>query len=150
MSTKKNMIALVDCQSFYASCETIFRPDQDGKPVVVLSNNDHWIIALNPEAKALGLKRGCRFKEAEPLIRKHDIAYYSSNYTLYNDISSRVMTTLREFSDRVEVYSIDEAFVHLGKGAGIRSLGHEMRDRIYRQVMVRTSVGIAPPGPWPR
>ena len=92
------MIGLVDCQSFYASCERIFRPDLKDVPIVVLSNNDHWLIALSSEAKALGLKRGQRLSEALPAIREHNVAYFSSNYSLYQDISLRVMETLREFS----------------------------------------------------
>ncbi|MCF6335827.1 MAG: DNA polymerase V subunit UmuC, partial [Spirochaetales bacterium] len=79
------MIALVDCQSFYCSCERAFRPDLCGKPIVVLSNNDHWIIALNSEAKETGLKRGVRFKEAQTIIKEQNITFFSSNYTLYND-----------------------------------------------------------------
>ena len=138
------MIALVDCQSFYCSCERVFRPDLKGKPIVVLSNNDHWIIALNPEAKALGLKRGLRFKESRHVIDKNNVVFFSSNYTLYNDISWRVMATLRDLSPKVESYSIDEAFIDLTGFKNLSDYGETIRDTVKKQTLIPTTIGIAP------
>lgn len=98
------MFALVDVNSFYASCERIFRPDLANKPIIVLSNNDGCVIARSKEVKKLGIKMGALFFEIRHLIKKHDIHVFSSNYTLYADISNRVMDTLSTFSPRVETY----------------------------------------------
>jgi DNA polymerase V len=138
------MIALVDCESFYCSCERAFRPDLKKRPIVVLSNNDHWIIALNSEAKKLGLKRGLRFKESRHIIEKNNVVYFSSNYTLYNDISWRVMQTLKDLSPCVEAYSIDEAFVDLSGFKNPSSYGESIRETIRRQTLIPTTIGIAP------
>ncbi len=99
------MFALVDCNSFYASCEQIFRPDLRGKPVVVLSNNDGFVVARSGEAKALGFRDLEPFFKIEHRLRRHGVAIFSSNYPLYGDISNRVMMTLQQFSPRIEVYS---------------------------------------------
>ncbi|MBQ0163442.1 MAG: hypothetical protein KBS84_09840 [Treponema sp.] len=99
-----------DGNSFYASCEQIYRPDLRGKPVAVLSNNDGIIIALNKEAKAFGVKRGDPFFKVESLCRQHDIAVFSSNYTLYADISKRIASIYLEYAPDIEEYSIDESF----------------------------------------
>ncbi|HCR0102492.1 TPA: DNA polymerase V subunit UmuC, partial [Enterobacter hormaechei] len=104
------MFALVDVNSFYASCETVFRPDLRGRPVVVLSNNDGCVIARSAEAKAAGIAMGEPFFKQKELFRRAGVVCFSSNYELYADMSSRVMTTLEEMSPRVEIYSIDEAF----------------------------------------
>ncbi|HFD3738481.1 TPA: DNA polymerase V subunit UmuC, partial [Pseudomonas aeruginosa] len=101
------MFALVDVNSFYASCERIFRPDIANKPVIVLSNNDGCVIARSKEVKLLGIKMGALYFEIQSLVKKHDIQVFSSNYTLYADISNRVMDTLSGFAPRVETYSID-------------------------------------------
>ncbi len=138
------MIALVDCQSFYCSCERAFRPDLNDKPIIVLSNNDHWIIALNPEAKDLGLKRGLRFKDSRSIIDKHNVVFFSSNYTLYNDISWRVMETLRDLSPLVESYSIDEAFIDLSGLGNLSDYGEIIRNTITKQTRIPTTIGIAP------
>jgi DNA polymerase V len=103
------MFALCDVNSFYASCETVFRPDLKGRPVVVLSNNDGCVIARSAEAKQLVVMGEPFFKQKEA-FRRHGITAFSSNYELYADMSNRVMTTLEEMSPRVEIYSIDEAF----------------------------------------
>lgn len=141
------MFALVDVNSFYASCETVFRPDLRGKPIVVLSNNDGCIISLSREAKALGIKMGAPyFKHREELMR-HNVVVFSSNYALYGDMSRRVMETLALISTRVDEYSIDEAFVDV---TGINAcmtfeqLGCDIRDRIYQDTHLRVGVGIAP------
>ncbi|MCD8349594.1 MAG: Y-family DNA polymerase [Planctomycetaceae bacterium] len=107
------MYALVDCNSFYASCEKVFRPDLADRPVVVLSNNDGCVIAATKDAKALGLTMGVPYFQARPICRKHRVMVFSSNYTLYGDMSRRVMQTLRQFAVEMEIYSIDEAFLKL-------------------------------------
>jgi len=107
------MFALVDCNNFYASCERVFDASLTRRPIVVLSNNDGCIIARSNEAKALGFKMGEPFFKARPLIERHGVAVFSSNYTLYGDMSSRVMQTLEQFCPEVEIYSIDEAFPNL-------------------------------------
>lgn len=141
------MYALVDVNSFYASCETVFRPDLRGKPIVVLSNNDGCIISLSKEAKKLGIKMGAPyFKQRETLMR-HNVVVFSSNYALYGDMSRRVMQTLALISTRVDEYSIDEAFVDVSGMANcisLEQLGHDIRDRIYKDTHLRVGVGIAP------
>ena len=112
------MFALVDCNSCYASCEQIFRPELRGKPVVVLSNNDGFIVARSKEAKLLGLGDLQPFFKVEHILKQHNVAIFSSNYQLYGDISHRVMSTLKVFSPEVEVYSIDEMFLECG-GHGV-------------------------------
>ena len=107
------MFALVDCNSFYCSCERVFEPKLESRPVVVLSNNDGCIIALTNEAKALGLKMGDPYHLKRAELKKHRVAVFSSNYTLYGDMSRRVMQTLAAFTPELEIYSIDEAFLNL-------------------------------------
>lgn len=102
---------IVDCNNFYASCERLFEPSLVGKPVVVLSNNDGCIIARSNEAKALGISMGMAYFKSKPLLKKHNVAVFSSNYALYGDLSHRVMDVLSRFAPRIEVYSIDEAFL---------------------------------------
>ena len=109
--TKK--IALVDCNSFYVSCERLFNPKLRNKPVVVLSNNDGCIISRSTEAKALGIKMGEPYFKAKNIIIKNNVQVFSSNYSLYGDLSRRVMRTLKRFNEEIEVYSIDEAFIDL-------------------------------------
>lgn len=103
--------SLIDCQSFYCSCERIFRPDLNGRPVVVLSNNDGCLISLSQEAKALGYKFGDVYHLREKELRRDSVAVFSSNYSLYGDISRRVMKTLARLAPVIDQYSIDEAFV---------------------------------------
>ena len=107
------MYALIDCNSFYANCEKLFRPDLKDKPVVVLSNNDGCVVARSPEAKLLGIKMGAPYFQVKDFCTKNNVTVFSSNYTLYADISQRVMTTLETLCPTVEVYSIDEAFLYL-------------------------------------
>lgn len=109
----KEIFALVDCNNFYVSCERVFEPGLEGKPVVVLSNNDGCVIARSNEAKALGIKMGIPAFKCKDLFKKHSVYVYSSNYSLYGDISQRVMDTLTRFAPRIEIYSIDEAFLLL-------------------------------------
>ena len=139
------MLAIVDCNSCYASCEQIFRPDLRGQPVVVLSNNDGCIVARSKEAKALGLPDLHAFFKVKHLIEQHRVAVFSSNYPLYGDISNRVMTTLRHFSPNVEVYSIDEMFLDLaGIPTPYAQYGQQIKQRLWREVRMPVSVGVAP------
>ena len=109
------MYALIDCNSFYASCEKLFRPDLKRRPVVVLSNNDGCVVARSAEAKALGIKMGIPYFQIKDFLQQHRVAVFSSNYALYADMSARVMNTLEQLCPDVEVYSIDEAFLYLGR-----------------------------------
>ncbi|EIY5055769.1 Y-family DNA polymerase [Klebsiella variicola] len=139
------MFALCDVNSFYASCETVFRPDLKGRPVVVLSNNDGCVIARSPEAKPF-VKMGEPYFKQKDMFRRHGIIAFSSNYELYADMSNRVMTTLEELSPRCEIYSIDEAFCDL---TGVRScrdltdFGREIRETVLRRTHLTVGVGIA-------
>lgn len=139
--------ALVDCNSFYASCEKLFRPDLKDRPVVVLSNNDGCIVARSPEAKALGLKMAAPRFKMDKVLKAHNVAVFSSNYALYADISERVMTTLETFAPELEVYSIDEAFLDLDNLAHIDSLikyGQLIRDTVSKNIGIGVGVGIGP------
>lgn len=108
-----SVFALVDCNNFYASCERVFQPGLDGRPIVVLSNNDGCVIALSNEAKALGFKLGDPYHLKRRDLDRHTVSVFSSNYTLYCDMSRRVMEVLHQASPDVEIYSIDEAFLNL-------------------------------------
>ncbi len=141
----KKVFALVDCNNFYASCERLFRPELNGKPVVVLSNNDGCIVARSNEAKALGIPMGEPFFKARPLIAKHKVQVFSSNYALYGDLSHRVMDTLRQMEPEVEAYSIDEAFIALPvtkEWDRVKYAG-ELRERIRKNVGIPVSIGMA-------
>ena len=109
----KKKIALVDCNSFYVSCERLFNPKIQNKPVVVLSNNDGFVISRSNEAKALGIRMGEPYFKVKELIKRNNVHIFSSNYALYGDLSRRVMKVLKTFSTNVEIYSIDEAFIDL-------------------------------------
>ncbi|WP_312463338.1 translesion error-prone DNA polymerase V subunit UmuC [Pantoea endophytica] len=140
------MFALVDVNSFYASCETVFRPDLRGKPVLVLSNNDGCVIARSAEVKELKIPMGAPYFKLKDEIRRHKIHVFSSNYALYADMSNRVMTTLEQMAPSVEVYSIDEAFLDLTGVRNCRVLedfGREVRERIKRDTHLTVGVGIA-------
>lgn len=139
------MFALCDVNSFYASCETVFRPDLKGRPVVVLSNNDGCVIARSPEAKPF-VKMGEPYFKQKDMFRRHGIIAFSSNYELYADMSNRVMTTLEELSPRCEIYSIDEAFCDLTGVRNCRDLtdfGREIRETVLRRTHLTVGVGIA-------
>ena len=140
------MFALCDVNSFYASCETAFRPDLKGRPVVVLSNNDGCVIARSAEAKAAGIVMGAPYFKQKDLFRRHGVVCFSSNYELYADMSNRVMTLLEEMSPRVEIYSIDEAFCDLTGVRHCRDLtefGKEIRATILKRTRLTVGVGIA-------
>lgn len=137
------MFALVDCNNFYVSCERIFNPSLEGKPVVVLSNNDGCIISRSNEAKAIGLKMGEPIFKRKDLIKEHNVKVYSSNYALYGDISHRVMNTLNNFSPMVEIYSIDEAFLELsGINVDYTKYGQTIRLKLLRDIGMPTGIGI--------
>lgn len=141
------MFALVDVNSFYASCETVFRPDLKGKPVIVLSNNDGCVIARSAEAKKLDIGMGGPYFKIKDVLRRHNVHVFSSNYALYADMSLRVMTILEEMAPAVEIYSIDEAFMNLTGVRNCRVLeefGREVQDRIKRETHLAVGVGIAP------
>lgn len=138
-------VALVDCNSFFASCERVFDPSLAGRPVIVLSNNDGCVVALTGEAKALGIGRGMPVYQIRDLIRAGGVRVFSSNFPLYGDMSQRVMDTLAQFTPNLEVYSIDEAFLDLA-GFERRSLtayGREIRATVSRWTGLPVSIGIA-------
>ncbi|MBW4595545.1 MAG: Y-family DNA polymerase [Brasilonema angustatum HA4187-MV1] len=140
------MFALVDCNSFYASCEQAFNPALQGKPVVVLSNNDGCVIARSPEAKALGIGMAEPYYKMIPFCQKHKVAVFSSNYELYGDMSGRVMNVLANLTTALEVYSIDEAFLDL---SGFDLLGFdrhalEIAQTVKKHTGIPVSVGVAP------
>jgi DNA polymerase V len=140
------LLALVDCNNFYVSCERVFRPDLVGKPVAVLSNNDGCIVARSKEVKDLGIKMGVPVFQVQQLINQHQIQLFSSNYTLYADMSSRVMSTLESFAPTMEVYSIDEAFLDL-TGVCHRNptaYGQHIRKAVVRATGIPVCVGLAP------
>ena len=138
------VFGLVDCNNFYASCERVFDPRLRGVPVVVLSNNDGCIIARSAEAKALGFQMGDPEFKVRPLLRKHGVRVFSSNYTLYGDMSARVMEVLASFAE-VEVYSIDESFLDLEPVTGCRTaFAQAVRERVAKWTGIPVSVGIAP------
>ena len=141
----KKAFALVDCNNFYASCERLFRPELNGQPVVVLSNNDGCIVARSNEAKALGMPMGAPLFKVKHLIARHKIHVFSSNYALYGDLSHRVMDVLRQMEPDVEVYSIDEAFIALPvtKVWDRVKYAAELRERVRKHVGIPVSIGIA-------
>lgn len=141
----QKIFALVDCNNFYVSCERIFNPTLAEKPVVVLSNNDGCIISRSNEAKALGIKMGQPIFQCNDLIKKHRVHVYSSNYSLYGDISRRVMDVLATFTPELEVYSIDEAFLSLeGITRNPSDYAGQIRRTIKKWVGIPVSIGIGP------
>ncbi len=140
------MYALVDCNNFYASCERAFNPNLRNKPIAILSNNDGCVISRSDEAKDLNLPMGAPIFKWEAFCRANNIQVFSSNYPLYGDMSSRVMTILEQFTPDVEVYSIDEAFVQFKgfENCNFEDYGNEIRQRILKWTGIPTCVGIAP------
>lgn len=139
----------LDGNSFYCSCERLFRPELRGKPVVVLSNNDGCIVALTKEAKAVGLKRGMPLFKVKDIVEANKVAVLSSNYELYNSISGRMQRTVAGMIPRMESYSIDEVFGDLtgvedGDPARLTALAQSIRQRVYKWVGIPTCAGIAP------
>ena len=140
------MYALADCNNFFASCERVFRPELNGRPVIVLSNNDGCAVARSNEAKALGIKMGDPYFKLKPLIEQHGIAVFSSNFALYGDMSRRVQEVLRTYSPAVEPYSIDECFLDLSgmERMDLDALAKRISRECWRQTSIPVSVGIAP------
>ncbi|MBK9465394.1 MAG: Y-family DNA polymerase [Chitinophagaceae bacterium] len=142
------MKAIVDCNNFYCSCERLFKPKLDNKPVIVLSNNDGCIISRSNEAKKLGVEMAGPYFMAKPLIEKYNVAVFSSNYNLYGDLSWRVMETLRMMlgKDKVEVYSVDEAFLDLDifPENELQFVAKKIKDTVEQWTGIKVSVGVAP------
>ncbi len=140
------MFALVDCNNFYASCERVFRPDLNGKPIVVLSNNDGCVIARSNEAKALGVPMGAPAFQYTDLFKKNNIHVFSSNFALYGDMSNRVMTILNEMAPEIEIYSIDEAFLRFtgSQNLNLQDIGQKIKNRVQKSTGIPVSVGFAP------
>lgn len=142
----KKIFALVDCNNFYASCERLFRPELENKPIVVLSNNDGCVIARSNEVKALGIKMGDPYFKLKDLIAKHHIHVFSSNYALYGDLSHRVMAILQQMEPKVEVYSIDEAFISLPYTPGKlhTEYAQYLKQKVKQHVGIPVAIGIGP------
>jgi DNA polymerase V len=134
-------LALVDCNNFFCSCERVFNPALQGKPIVVLSNNDGCIISRSEEAKVLGIPMGAPLHEQQEVIRKHDVQVFSSNYTLYGDMSARVMSILREEVPAIEVYSIDEAFLKLPANFD-EEMARALRAKVLQWTGIPVCIGI--------
>ncbi len=144
------MFALVDCNNFYVSCERVFNPQLRNVPVVVLSNNDGCIVARSPEVKALGIAMGTPLFKVKDLIQQHHIQVLSSNYTLYGDMSARVMAVLAQFTPELEIYSIDEAFLRCPRQTDppnsddLKALTTRIRQRVWQWTGIPVSIGMAP------
>src|SRR5882762_4029617 len=143
---KRSIFALFDCNNFFVSCEKVFRPDLEGKPVVVLSSNDGCAIARSNEAKALGIPMGAPAFKYRQLFKDYGVVQFSANFELYGDMSRRIIQILTDFTPRTEVYSIDEAFLDLGELviSDYNQWGRAVRERIWREVGIPVSIGIAP------
>lgn len=133
----KTIFALIDCNNFYASCERVFRPELENVPIAVLSNNDGCIIARSQEVKDLGIPMGIPAFKNEYLFRRHGIKVFSSNYTLYADMSNRVMNTIADFCPDIEVYSIDESFIELSsfRNRDLTAYMQEIRKKFIKQLV---------------
>lgn len=142
---KRTRFGLVDCNNFYASCERIFRPDLATSPIAVLSNNDGCIVAMSAEAKASGIPRGKPLFKVRDEIRQHQVQVFSSNYTLYGDMSRRVMEVLSQFSPEVDPYSIDEAFIDLSgvEDDELEEYGRKIRKTVVKWTGIPVTIGIA-------
>ena len=141
------MFALADANNFYASCETVFRPDLRGKPIVCVSNNDGCVIARSAEAKALGIKMGDPLFKNERYFRERGVIVFSSNYALYGDMSQRMMSILGEMAPGQEIYSIDESFLDVSGIASympLEEFGHQMRNRVRQETSLTIGVGFGP------
>ena len=145
MLYSKNKIALVDCNSFYVSCERLFNPSIIKKPVIVLSSNDGCIISRSTEAKVLDIKMGEPYFKVEKIVKENDVKTFSTNFSLYGDISRRIMKTLKQFSPQMEIYSIDEAFLDLSsvKDEDLTKHAYQIRKTILKWTGIPTSIGIA-------
>ncbi len=144
-NSSKKKVALIDCNSFYVSCERLFNPKIQNAPVVVLSNNDGCVISRSTEAKKLGIRMGEPYFKVKNLVKKNNVQIFSSNYALYGDLSRRVMKVLKGFTDKIEIYSIDEAFLDLShiKDEQVEEYGKQIRERVLKWTGIPTSVGIS-------
>lgn len=139
------MYALIDCNNFYASCERVFNPSLNNKPIVVLSNNDGCVIARSNEAKKIGIPMGAPAFEYEQLFRRHGVGVFSANFSLYGDMSARVMNILSSYSPFQEIYSIDECFLDLsGIEVGHKEYGLKMKDHVQKWTGIPIGIGVAP------
>ncbi|WP_101690596.1 Y-family DNA polymerase [Dysgonomonas massiliensis] len=139
------MYALIDCNNFYVSCERVFNPSLNNRPVIVLSNNDGCVISRSNEAKALGIKMGVPFFQIQEEIKKYGVAVYSTNFTLYGDMSERVMSILSGFVPDMEIYSVDEAFLHLdGIEENLHTYCKEIIHKTRKSTGIPVSIGVAP------
>lgn len=143
---KNNVFALIDCNNFFVSCERLFRPDLEGRPVVVLSSNDGCAVARSNEAKALGIPMGAPAFKYREVFERHGVVSFSANFELYGDISDRITTLLTSVTPRIEVYSVDESFLDLTELpiADYRAWGRAVRALILKNVGIPVSIGIAP------
>ena len=144
-NNSRKKVALIDCNSFYVSCERLFNPKIQNVPVVVLSNNDGCVISRSTEAKKLGIRMGEPYFKVKDLVKKNNVQIFSSNYALYGDLSRRVMKVLKGFTDKIEIYSIDEAFLDLShiKDEQVEEYGKQIRERVLKWTGIPTSVGIS-------
>lgn len=140
----EKVFALIDCNSFYCSCERIFRPDLNTKPVIVLSNNDGCAVSRTSEAKALGIKMGAPYFQIKKLCQDNGVSVFSSNFSLYTNISLRVMSTLAKHCPEIEIYSVDEAFADLTGITNLHEHGMFLKNIILQNVKIPTGVGIGP------
>jgi DNA polymerase V len=139
----KDIFALVDCNNFYVSCERVFQPHLEGRPIVVLSNNDGCVVSRSNEVKQLGIKMGVAFFEVKDEADKNSVIALSSNYSLYADMSRRVMETLHNFTPEIEIYSIDEAFLNLaGLNENPTEYGRKIRETVKQWIGMPVSIGI--------
>ena len=138
-----DVFVLVDCNSFYCSCERLFNPHLINQPVIVLSNNDGCAVSLTPEAKKVGIKMGDPYFKIKNLIEKNNVAVFSSNYTLYADLSARVMQTLIDFDFDLEIYSIDEAFLRIKAGNDVKKIAYKIKQTVQKNTGIPVSVGVA-------
>ena len=140
------MFALIDCNNFYASCERVFNPSLRNKPIAILSNNDGCVIARSNEAKAVGLPMGAPAFKYKKMFIDNNISVFSSNYALYGDMSSRVMTILSEFAPEIEIYSIDEAFLKFDgfEMFDLNQYGKTINNKVRASTGIPISIGIAP------
>ena len=139
------MYSLIDCNNFYASCERVVNPSLNGKPIVVLSNNDGCVIARSNEAKKVGIPMGTPSYQYQNLFRTHGLKVFSANFHLYGDISRRVMNILSTYSPATEIYSIDECFLSLhGMNIDLQQYGVKMKEKVFKWTGIPISVGTAP------
>jgi DNA polymerase V len=140
----KQVFALVDCNNFFVSCERAFQPSLEHKPVMVLSSNDGCVISRSKEVKQLGIPMGMPFFKCKDIVKEHGIVVFSSNFSLYGDLSHRVMGALNQFTDKIEIYSIDEAFLQLDYSPDNEEFCRTIKKIVRQWTRIPVSIGIAP------